>query len=970
MCVEFTRLITFRGNDTIYYYKVDEVLRQALKLQITNKTGKPQSGTVTVSADNYESVITSLPEISEGRRVYTVFGPVVYPNVSSPFFTYRGGKHYPVLARVELKVSSQILAKNILIGRYRPWTVYVCQDVCSDFTWGYSEEETINLSTNLADTHLKMIERTEEEPLESQNRWNINQSMEVMWFLERKKDKVKKLFERERDDHVSISPIFNACLTGTMSTEQAIRSLYLARELERKFGIDLSVVEHIEVPTITWGMATIFAGSGIKYFVKGWLLFMAPFCLQRDDVPIFYWEGPDGSRVLTASDKGASLRSFYYQARFLFKPYREAVQDLHDWWIPHFENHSEYPYDAFILVGSHGDLVTESSKQVSRLVSNIIKYNSEPWEYPKIVNANWKHFFKHIDTFAEKYGITIPVLRGDFGSSWEEWPANLAAVFSKVRRGVNVFITAEKLLALASFLETDAYPINLDKLKAAELWMEHIAEHSWEGSRRRPIEKTEAFHRRQKWQEELNTNADEVTDSALELVSRHVSTEAETTLLVFNPLSWERTDLVSVEIKGTGPFRIKENDSGANLPNDVVNIGGKQVITFVAEKVPSLGYKTYTLVKAEAMGQQTSITINDNTLENKFYLVEVDKRTGGIQRIFNKKRNVELVDIKSKYKLNQYVYLSEGKEYTPLVADISMGPRGKVSGCLIVESSTLRSKIKTTITLYSNLDRIDITNELEKTPSSELQEEHFVFPFNVPNHVYHYEATAAIIKPGLTQYGGEQLRGSGQSSHACQSFVDVANDSYGVTLAQVQSYLVQFGHRTTLEMPMFPDPSNSTIWSLIMFNKYNLEMLDDQGGISNFIFRYSIKGHDRPFKASREVHFGWERNNELLMKVLNPHQRGELPSKSYSFLSCEPENVVVTALKVAEEGLGNGLIIRLWETDGKVTEASLDVSSISPVSAIRTDILERDQESLQISDGIVSVPISARGISTIRLNGS
>jgi len=952
----------------MFYYKVNGVLRQSLKIWITNRTGKPQSGTATVSAKNYEPVTTSLPVIKKGRRSYTAFAPVVYPNFGSPI-SYGAGKHNPVRARVELKVGSQTVTKTVMIGTWRPWTIYVCQDVCTDFTWGYKEDETIDLSVKLAKAHLKTIKDTKAEVFESQNRWNINQTMEVMWFEEREtNEKVKGLFEREKDGHISISPIFNSCLTSTMGTEQAVRSLYFASELEKKYGINLFIVEHIEVPTITWGMATIFAGAGIRYLVKAWLDFMAPFCNRRDDIPIFYWEGPDGSKVLAVSDKGACLRAGYAQARFLFESYKEATKELHGWWIPHFENHSEYPYDAFILSGSHGDLGRDSAKQVTRLVSNIIRYNSEPWEYPKIVNANWKHFFKHIEDFVGEHAINPPVLRGDFGCSWDEWPAHLAAVFSGVRRGVRSFITAEKLLTLASLLEPNVYPNHRDKLKIAQLRMEQIAEHPWNGSY--PDEKVDSLRRKQEWQKELDDKANEVIENALEVISRHIPTKAETTLVVFNPLSWERTDVVMIEGLGQTSFTVKDNSTGEEVPKDIVSIEGKDVFTFIAERIPALGYKTYKISKVDITNvkaaQEPSITILGNVIENSFYRVEVDDRTGGLRSVFDKRSKVELVDAKSPYRLNQYVYLSERKEYTPANVEVSSGQMGLVSGSLIIKSSTLRSRIRTTITLYSFLDRIDITNEVEKAPSSEPQEVHFIFPFNVPNRTYYYEATGAIIRPGLTQYGGEQLRGSGQTSYACQTFVDVSNEKYGVTLSQTDSYLIQFGHRTTFENPELPDPSNSTVLSLVMLNKCP-EMLPDQGGISNFVFRYSIKGHLGKFQASEAVRFGWERNNCLIASILNPNQEGDLPNKDHSFLSCEQENIVLTALKVSEEGIENGIMVRAWETGGKDTVASFDVSALGVTSAVETDLLERDKERLEISNGKVSDLIRARGITTIRL---
>jgi len=954
--------VDFDGHDTMFYYRVDGALRQRLRLRIVNRTGRLQSGIATVSLDGHESVKTELPVIREGKDLYTVFAPVVYPRFASPLFHSK--RHTPVDALVELRVGSQAVKKAITIGRWRPWTVYVCQDTCADFTWGYDEEETVKLSTDLTEAHLREIQRTEEGPPGSQNRWNINQSMEVMWFLERKRDLAKELFAREGDGHLSISPIFNSCLTGIMTTEQAIRSLYFARELEEKYGIDISVAEHIEVPTITWGMATIFAGAGIRYFVKAWYDFMAPFCINRDDIPIYRWEGPDGSKVLTASDKGACMRATYAQASFLFKPYRKAIRELHEWWIPHFENHSEYPYDAFVLLGSHGDLGSQSAGEIHRLVSNITRYNSGGWEYPKLVNANWKHFFKHIEDFIERHGISPPVLRGDFGCSWEEWPAHLAAVFSGFRSGVNAFVTAEKLLALATLLERGIYDNDRGKLEVALTRMEQLAEHPWNGSRQE--EKERALRRKSELQEELSEEVDDVIDDAIDVISRNITTGAGDTLLVFNTSSWERTDIVRAEVPGaSGPLMIRDDD-GVKVACDFMSIGGSGIASFIAREVPPFGYRTFKISRARRLPTaRPSMTMGKDFIENSHYRVEVDGRTGGLSRVYDKKRKVELVDPNSNYKLNQYVYLSEGVEHTPTQARIASTRRGNASCSLTIESSTLRSKIKATITLYHDLDRIDIIDEIEKTPSSEPQEVHFVFPFNVPDRVYHYEATAAVMRPGLAQYGGEQLRGSGQTSHPCHSFVDASNERYGVTLAQADSCLIQFGHRTTYEMAEAPDSTNSTILSLVMLNK-SPEMLADQGGASKFAFRYSIRGHGK-FMPSEAVRFGWERNNDLLARPLRPFSKGQLPSKRHSFLSCEPRNVVVTALKVAEGGTGRGLIVRAWETDGGATIASFSTSGMGVTSARRTDLLERDLGELDASTGKVYVPITGRGIATIRL---
>ena len=66
-----------------------------------------------------------------------------------------------------------------------------------------------------------------------------------------------------------------------------------------------------------------------------------------------------------------------------------------------------------------------------------------------------------------------------------------------------------------------------------------------------------------------------------------------------------------------------------------------------------------------------------------------------------------------------------------------------------------------------------------------------------------------------------------------------------------------------------------------------------------------------------------------------------------------PDNVILTCLKVAEE---YGIIIRLWECAGCDTAAIVDVSGLGSIQEARlTDLLERDEKNLTITDGHVII---------------
>ena len=94
-------------------------------------------------------------------------------------------------------------------------------------------------------------------------------------------------------------------------------------------------------------------------------------------------------------------------------------------------------------------------------------------------------------------------------------------------------------------------------------------------------------------------------------------------------------------------------------------------------------------------------------------------------------------------------------------------------------------------------------------------------------------------------------------------------------------------------------------------------------------------------------------------------QQGDLPPDAHSFLEIEPDHVILTALKVAEE---EGLIVRLWECAGQDAIATVNASGLGPLRAARkTDLLERDSEDLGLTNGGASIPVKARGLATARL---
>jgi alpha-mannosidase len=92
-------------------------------------------------------------------------------------------------------------------------------------------------------------------------------------------------------------------------------------------------------------------------------------------------------------------------------------------------------------------------------------------------------------------------------------------------------------------------------------------------------------------------------------------------------------------------------------------------------------------------------------------------------------------------------------------------------------------------------------------------------------------------------------------------------------------------------------------------------------------------------------------------------QEGSL-APADSFLSLDKPNVTLMALKAAEDG--DGLIVRLNETEGKQTVVTATLPRVEILQAFGTDLVENDRAVLTYDAHSFTVALPAFGIATVR----
>ena len=128
-------------------------------------------------------------------------------------------------------------------------------------------------------------------------------------------------------------------------------------------------------------------------------------------------------------------------------------------------------------------------------------------------------------------------------------------------------------------------------------------------------------------------------------------------------------------------------------------------------------------------------------------------------------------------------------------------------------------------------------------------------------------------------------------------------------------------------------------------------------------FTYSILPHANDFRDAGVIEESWALNQPLYERKIAA-SNGVLP-ESFSLVSADAKNVVITAVKRAETD--NGLIVRLHDAYDKKSLVTLRVPKDFTKAAI-CDMLENEVEVIAINDGKITFPLSNFEIVTLKFS--
>lgn len=381
-------------------------------------------------------------------------------------------------------------------------------------------------------------------------------------------------------------------------------------------------------------------------------------------------------------------------------------------------------------------------------------------------------------------------------------------------------------------------------------------------------------------------------------------------LVVFNPLATEREDVVEAEVAFPSgvPAAVRVyGPDGREVPSQAGSVRGQVLpVTFLA-RVPSVGVAVFEARPVAAPCELASgLSVTTSQLENPRYRVRLDAN-GDVASVFDKTHQRELLGAPVRWH-----FLPDRSQRWPaweiLYSDVTNAPaflggpatvEVEESGPARVTLAVTRFKDGSTFTERLRLAAGGAGDQVEwevlanwNTRQRLLK---VAFPLGVTNATATYDLGLGVIGRGNNRENLYEV--------PAQQWADLTQEGarYGVTILSDSKYGWDKPDDHTLRLTVFHTPKSDAI----------------HYGTHRFVF--GLAGHAGDWREGQSPWIAARLNQPLQAFQTAPHA-GRL-GRSVSFLSCDNPNVMVKAIKMAEDS--DEIVVRLQELSGTAQNARL-----------------------------------------------
>jgi hypothetical protein len=758
----------------------------------------------------------------------------------------------------------------------------------------------------MMDSAIQLIEADRAKPAAERFKWSIAgwPMAEAILGPEQTPERRAKIEEALREGSIAVHALSCTTETDALDLEDLVRSLGYSSRLARAYGHPLPIAGKMtDVPAHSWVLPTLLDHAGIKFLqLAGNYANRSPLLPQ-----LFWWEGPDGSRILCN-----------YTASKGTPDYGSTIRPPQDWPAKNY----------LAVVMTHDNEGPPSPAEVAAVRAEAAKLPGV-----RLHLGTLDDFARAV--LAEK--PALPVVRGDMADPWIHGVMSMPAE-TKVARNLRPLLPALDLLdtELRAWGLTPP-PLATDLAEAYEQSLLY-GEHTWgamtpgwgffaHDGKQRGTERFlygEAFRKAhadgfyQKFEASFDDHrayirkAEAIVTNALQerlgLLARAVRVEGAR-VVVFNPLPWERSGLVEVN--------------------------GRQLH---ATDVPANGYKTFPLPRVANVAM-----LHDSTLETPFFRVSFDLQRGGIASLVEKSTRRELVDKTSPYALGQFLHerFSEAQTWDYYhrfcvmnnaawgtvkpnmpkdAAYAAVTPRGwtlsatrSAAGDTVTLTATdtaaLAKGVAIVFTFPASQPCVDTEWRItDKSPDAIPEGGWLCFPFAVEQPRYLLGRLG-----GPMDLAKDQIPGGNRHLYAVQSGVALNSpDGTGASLCPLDSPLVSVGEPGLWKYTFDCFPQRPTVFVNLYNNMWNTDYpYWVEGSWSSRVRVWpTAKG---TATAADLAGRSWEARVPLLAAVADG-AGGRLP-KTQAGVSVSRPGVLVTAFGANPDG--QGTLLRVWDQSGE-----------------------------------------------------
>ena len=817
-------------------------------------------------------------------------------------------------------------------------------------------------------------------------------------YLQIRPEKRQILENYIREGRILVGPWYQLNDEYLVSGESTIRSLLIGHRIAKEFGAVMKLGYLPDQFGNISQMPQIFNGFGIDCAIFGRGL-----QLVDDRKMEFWWESPDGSKVL------ASLMAFWYNNAMRFP----ADTDDALRFTKEIQERMEKVSHVNALLLMNGVDHMEAQPNLSGILARV----NEKLQGAKLVHSTLPQYINDVKQSVKANSIKLDTVNGELRE--DRWSNILAGTLSSRIYIKQANEDSQTLLekyaepmASYAYMLGNKYPQGFLTF-AWKLLMQNHPHDSICGC------SIDQVHREMMPRfAQVRQVAKDLTNRAMKSIADRISTESES-IVVFNPLNWPRTDKVHAVIdfqmgeptRGEPTIdRSKDvhsisitDDEGNNVLFVIISnkVIGKQLldpqelpfvamtrrfeIEFVAEDVPSCGYRTYGVVpNGESQEADTSITAEtywDNALTNEYLRLSIQSGSVSIERLGTCEEfplgevysNINMLEdtgdvgdeyLHKKPTSNLTVVGFNGNTQVSLVDQNPVSATLKVSGKLQLPACALRdgsARVEETVdcpvtsylTVTRGVPRVDITTIVDNHAKDHRLR--VLFPSGIDADVSHAEGQFDVLErpikaraewPGASHF------------YPQQRWVDISDGERGLCLI----------NKGLPEFEVYDDDARTLALTLLRCvgqisggsDAPGAELTPEAQCIGEYTFNYAVYPHEGDWQDAEVWRQAHQHNVPMLAFQTGAHE-GDLPTE-YSFIETSHSELVVSAAKKAEDS--DLLVVRVHNlTDKPLEDAWVRVNGA--ISAKQLNMNEEIIGDVDFADSTVSLTVGSKKIITL-----